>query len=210
MENWKWLAAGTAAGLGALVYLTRETSPRTDPVLLPGVKRNFVLDTWPLVESALPATTIPTRMLILAHGCFETGYGSGTAAREGNNLFNITAGSSALWAGPTVNGPDTDESTGHSVPITQAWRAYPSVEAGVQDYWSFLDGPRYRATSKPKLIAGDATWVIQLGKDGYYTLAPDKYMNAYRSVLLNVIGTLEDNLGESLPHPSNLDVVAVA
>jgi len=62
----------------------------------------------------------------------------------GNNLFGIKAGSS--WSGQKIETPTHEYQNGELVSITDAFRAYPSVEASVQDFVSLVaNNPRYRA-----------------------------------------------------------------
>lgn len=139
------------------------------------------------VDATLPSIPEISKLIIVAHAAFESGYGKAKAAQAGNNLFNITAG--PAWTGQkwVDVGGDTD---GHGNSITQTWRMYPSVNAGIADYWSFLgpnqNGGRY-AAAQDALIAGDLSgFVYSLHDAGYFTLDPSQYL-ASMSAVVNTV-----------------------
>lgn len=132
------------------------------------------------------------RLLITAHGCYECGYGRGSAYRHGFNAFNITAGSQWIaqkkpwWT--EVNG-DVD---GQGRPISQNWRAYPDLASGVLDYWTFLDRPQYKKASLELLKAEPSVlkFVTGLREGRYFELDPNKYWMGLSSVLKEVTEAL--------------------
>lgn len=133
------------------------------------------------VDSALPDATAAAKRLVLAHAAYESGFGTGKAARLGNNPFNITAGS--VWKGPVILGPDTD---GNGAPITQRFRSYPSLADAVRDYWSFLGGPRY-SNARAALALGDSVaFVNRLAAAGYFELDVEKYQAGFAAALRKV------------------------
>ena len=73
--------------------------------------------------------------ILLAHAALETGWGRSVV---GNNLFGIKAGAS--WQGPEVTTLTHEEETGERVSRMAAFRAYPSLDASVQDYVSLIGG----------------------------------------------------------------------
>ncbi|HZK91955.1 MAG TPA: glucosaminidase domain-containing protein [Stellaceae bacterium] len=85
--------------------------------------------------------------ILLAQAAIETGWGRSVV---GNNLFGIKAGSS--WTGQKIDAATHEYQNGEMVAITDAFRAYPSIEASVQDFVALVaNSPRYRAA----LGAGD-------------------------------------------------------
>ena len=79
--------------------------------------------------------------ILLAQAAIETGWGRSVV---GNNLFGIKAGPS--WTGQRVEAATHEYQNGEMVPITDAFRAYPSIEASVRDFVSLVaNNPRYRA-----------------------------------------------------------------
>jgi flagellar protein FlgJ len=79
--------------------------------------------------------------ILLAQAAIETGWGRSVV---GNNLFGIKAGPS--WNGQKIDAATHEYQNGALVSITDAFRAYPSAEASVQDFVSLVaNNPRYRA-----------------------------------------------------------------
>jgi hypothetical protein len=187
--------------------------PRKETLTLPGTKKDFALRLFQAIGTVAPNTSLFTRALVVAHAAYETDWGKGFAAAKGNNFWNLTAGtvqqpvSTGIWAGPVVLGGDTEYKPGDPVPakIVQRFRAYPTWEAAVSDYFLFLSSARYR-DAKAKLLAGDPTFVIDLGvftlssnqvvrawadagKGGFYTLPIPTYVRDYND-RLNVVRVL--------------------
>jgi flagellar protein FlgJ len=93
----------------------------------------------PLLQQAGQQLGVSPKVL-LAQAAIETGWGRSVV---GNNLFGIKAGSS--WNGQKIDAATHEYQNGELVQITDAFRAYPSAEASVQDFVSLVAGsPRYR------------------------------------------------------------------
>jgi flagellum-specific peptidoglycan hydrolase FlgJ len=144
----------------------------------------------------VPNLSKPARDLLVAHGAFESGFGTARAAKAGFNVFNLTAGSA--WDGErwTDVGGDTEyDAQGNVRRIDQVWRKYASLDAAVADYWSFL-GPsqnrgRYVA-ARARLSAGDVSgFCRELYAAGYFTLPAATYTARMNGVLLEVRGYLK-------------------
>jgi flagellar protein FlgJ len=94
----------------------------------------------PLLEKAGQQLGVSPKIL-MAQTAIETGWGRSVV---GNNLFGIKAGSS--WTGQKVDAATHEYQNGELISITDAFRAYPSAEASVQDFVSLVsNSPRYRA-----------------------------------------------------------------
>jgi peptidoglycan hydrolase FlgJ len=94
----------------------------------------------PLLEKAGQQLGVSPKIL-LAQAAIETGWGRSVV---GNNLFGIKAGSS--WAGQKIDAPTHEYESGQLISIVDAFRAYPSAEASVDDFVSLVaNNPRYRA-----------------------------------------------------------------
>lgn len=172
-----------AAGLGSLLYWFRK--PAMNLILTPA---EFVSRLWKVLGEVQPegwgdAGTnrlgTMSKIIIVAHGAFESGWGTGTAAKLGHNYFNITSGPS--WKSEVVLGPDTEyDKTGKVKDITQRFRKYPSDRAAVTDYLSFLskqNGGRY-AKAYAALIAGKMEdFIRELSIAGYFTLPVAQYQD---------------------------------
>jgi peptidoglycan hydrolase FlgJ len=100
----------------------------------------FTQKLMPLLQQAGQQLGMSPKIL-LAQAAIETGWGRSVV---GNNLFGIKAGSS--WTGQKVEAATHEYQDGEMVPLTDAFRAYPSLEASVQDFVSLVqNSPRYRA-----------------------------------------------------------------
>jgi hypothetical protein len=108
--------------------------------------------------------------IVAAQAAHESGYGKSAAWLAGWNFGNLTAGSS--WDGATVGGGDRDADGN---PITQTFRAYPSLAAAVSDFFDLLSWTRYRA-ARDALMAGDVNgYASALHAAGYYTASITSY-----------------------------------
>jgi flagellar protein FlgJ len=85
---------------------------------------------------------------VIAHAALETGWGQHLPTSAGGaqsfNLFGIKAGGS--WSGPALQAATTEFSAGVAERKSQAFRAYDSTDASMNDYADMLQGsPRYAA-----------------------------------------------------------------
>jgi len=181
---------------------------------------SFAKKMWTVLSDAFPTMGLETKLIIIAHGGYESGWGQKAAIKQGaaNDMFNITAGtasSTKYWNGQRLTVQNADYTylkKGAAQPdsswewdagmsqwrkrIAQTWRVYPDYETAVRDYYDFL-GPgqnngRYVA-ARNALDAGDAvTFAQELGKAGYYDI---NIMDAYTSSLSNVVNTVKKFLG---------------
>lgn len=158
-----------------------------------------------VVGQELPQLSVAARLLIVAHGGYESGWGTGKTMRRGNNnVFNITAGSS--WKGTVdraVNadtsysaadcqrqGRPMDKTDSKGRPycdIDQTWRKYASLNDAVRDYWDFLgpnqNGGRY-VLARQALEAADVTaFGNALSRAGYFTLPVSEYVANLQAIV---------------------------
>jgi flagellar protein FlgJ len=76
---------------------------------------------------------------LIAQAALETGWGQhvpASGASSSSNLFGIKAGGS--WQGDSVNSLTSEVVNGQSARLPQSFRAYSSVQQGVNDYVSLL------------------------------------------------------------------------
>jgi hypothetical protein len=78
--------------------------------------------------------------LIIVQGALESGWGK-TAATMGNNIFGIKA--DASWHGPTTTQQTKEFVNGQWETVTAKFRAYPSIQACIEDHDGFLLQSRY-------------------------------------------------------------------
>ena len=108
---------------------------------------SFVKTLEPYAEQAASQLGVSSDTLI-AQAALETGWGQHIPA-AGNgassfNLFGIKAGSG--WSGQAVSAQTTEYSQGSPSSIAQPFRAYSSVQQGVNDYVTLLQrGPNYKS-----------------------------------------------------------------
>ncbi len=180
--RWPWLLGGAAVLLWAR---SAEASVRGGGAarVPEDEKARWLASVWVAVTAASGAPW-QVKVYITAQAALESGWGSGKAARTGNNLFNITSVPGDGRA--VVEGPDKEcDALGNCKSITQRFRAYPSYLASVADYLDFLGGPRY-ATAKQLLFAGDFGFVAALRAGGYFTLPLADYEKQMRGVIAGV------------------------
>ena len=102
--------------------------------------QSFAQRLGPLLEEAGRQLGVSPKLL-LAHAALETGWGRSVV---GNNLFGIKAGAS--WAGSAVTTMTHEVEAGQTVSREASFRAYPTLDAAVQDYVALIsNSPRYRA-----------------------------------------------------------------
>lgn len=111
----------------------------------------FVQKLAPYAQRAAAALGVSADTLI-AQAALETGWGQhvvhgvartssnseSTQGDSSNNLFGVKAG--ATWQGATASATTTEYSGGTPERIAQAFRTYGSVQQGVSDYVSLLQG----------------------------------------------------------------------
>lgn len=160
------------------------------------------------VSQELPQLSVPARILIVAHGGYESGWGTGKTLKRGNNnIFNVTAGSA--WKGAVDRATDAD--TSYSEPdcqrqgrpmnlvdskgrkycaIDQVWRKYDSMNEAVRDYWDFLGPNQNRGRyiiARQALERGDVSgFGMALFQAGYYTLPATEYIASLQAIVQTV------------------------
>ena len=145
----------------------------------------FVAQLMPLARKVTANSEIPAEALV-AQAALETGWGKHLPRREegGNsfNLFGIKA--DERWSGERVASATLEYRNGAAQEEQASFRAYPSYEASMKDYLSFVqDSPRYQTALEQ---AGDArSYIEQLHLAGYATDP------AYSS---KIIGILDSDL----------------
>jgi flagellar protein FlgJ len=106
----------------------------------------FVRQLAPYAERAAQRLGVTPDALI-AHAALETGWGRHVPAGEAgssNNLFGIKA--TGRWNGSAVTSSTVEYSGGVASTLPQPFRAYPSLEQGINDYVNLLStSPRFRA-----------------------------------------------------------------
>lgn len=193
---------------GALLYFVgREVlgavfvTPRSRPLTLPSTKQGFVLSVLNATSSVWPRWPLEAKLLVIAQAALESGWGKTAQAQQGNNILNLAAGTveqpapPSVWGGPVMIGGDKEHSaSGQVKSIRQRWRVYPSLEAGLQDYWKLLGLKRYQPAQE-QLARGDIGFLQTIGpppagcpntRGCYYTLPTAKYVARITPILEQV------------------------
>lgn len=160
---------------------------------------------YDVIGVELPFLSVGARVLMVAHGGYEGGWGTSKTLRRGNNnVFNITAGSSwkgavdrATNADTSYNAADcqkqgrpmdkTDSKGRAYCDIDQVWRKYATLNEAVRDYWDFLGPNQNRGryvVARQALERGDAVGFGQaLGAARYYTLPVADYVANLQAIV---------------------------
>lgn len=152
----------TATGSSAAIDADRDD-------FRPGTRDEFIRRIWPLAVRAGEKLGVNPRAIV-AQAALETGWGQrqirDDAGVSGNNLFGIKADRS--WAGDRVAVTTLEFDNGLPKPQRAQFRAYPTLEAGFEDYVRFLKAnPRYGEALQS---GGNAeTYAERLQAAGYAT-----------------------------------------
>lgn len=129
------------------------------------------------VQKYAPACGIKVHSPIIAQAILESGWGQSKLASQYHNYFGLTCGTG--WTGKSVNMATWEEYTpGQKTNITQNFRVYDSMAAGVRGYFDFIQYPRY---SNLKGVTDPKTYVERIKADGYATASN------YVSAVMNII-----------------------
>jgi flagellar protein FlgJ len=133
-------AAKAAAGSAAPAAPASGSGGSAPPAAASNADRiSFVKSLEPYAEHAASQLGVSSDTLI-AQAALETGWGQHVPASSNGsssfNLFGIKAGGG--WNGDAVSAQTTEYSLGSSSSISQPFRAYSSVQQGVNDYVTLL------------------------------------------------------------------------
>jgi flagellar protein FlgJ len=173
------MAQGKGIGLADMLVqqLTRNSASKaavgnaaaTSPTISTTDRISFVNSMAPYAEHAASQLGVSPDTLI-AQAALETGWGqhipAGSDGASSLNLFGVKAGGS--WNGAAVNAQTTEYGAQGPASIAQPFRAYASVQQGVNDYVSLLQRhPRYQQA----LGSGDDVhaFASALTRGGYAT-----------------------------------------
>lgn len=146
------------------------------------------------VQKYAPQYGIAVHSPIIAQAILESGWGQSKLAATYHNYFGLTCGTG--WTGKSVNMATWEEYTpGQKTNITQNFRVYDSMAAGVKGYFDFIQYPRY----KNLMGVTDPKKYLELIKaDGYATAS--NYVSAVYNIVTGYHLTEYDT--KSAPVPS--------
>lgn len=114
--------------------------------------------------------------MIIAQACLESNYGLSSLAKNYHNYFGMKCGGS--WKGKAVNMDTKEEVNGKLVDVSDYFRAYKDMKAGVVGYFNFIKASRY---SNLKYATSAADYAYMIKADGWATDSyyPNKLINIY-------------------------------
>ena len=114
---------------------------------------------------------------IIAQACIESAFGKSKLSAQYHNYFGLTCGTG--WTGKSVSMKTWEEYTpGVKTDITQNFRVYDSMAAGVKGYFEFIQYPRYKNL---KGVTDPKTYLELIKKDGYATAS--NYVSANMAII---------------------------
>lgn len=116
---------------------------------------------------------------IIAQAICESAWGGSSLAYKYNNYFGMKCGSS--WKGKSVNMTTKEEYTaGTLTTIKDNFRAYDTLEEGIQGYFDFIQKTRYLNL---KNATSPEDYIQKLKADGWAT------SSSYVTTLTNILNT---------------------
>ena len=141
---------------------------------------------------------------ISAQAACESAYGKSSLASKFYNFFGMKA--TKTYKGKVVDMKTREEYVqGQLTTITATFRAYDSIEAGINGYFDFIES--YKRYSNLKSSASDDQYIERLKADGWATSST--YVNTLKKFKKEIFGN--DSTGQnSTPTVSNSSSVSVA
>lgn len=117
------------------------------------------------IQKYAPQYDIRVISPIIAQACIESAFGKSKLSAEYHNYFGLTCGIG--WSGKSVSMKTWEEYTpGTKTDITQNFRVYDSMDAGVKGYFDFIQYPRYKNL---KGVTDPHKYLELIKADGYAT-----------------------------------------
>lgn len=128
-------------------------------------RKQFIKKVAAAVRAAAPGHGIAVASPVIAQCIVESGWGESRLASQYHNYFGLKAGTA--WTGRSVSMRTNEEyEPGQVTEITDAFRAYDSLEDGVAGYFELISLPRYENL---KGVTDPETYCRLLMQDGYAT-----------------------------------------
>lgn len=128
-------------------------------------KEDFINFIGPIIQKKAFALGYKFPSAIIAQACKETGFLTDTLGKKYNNFFGMKCGSS--YKGKSVNLKTKEEyKPGTLTTIRDNFRAFDTVEQGVDGYFVFISSRRY-ANLKNAVSAED--YCLKIKEDGWAT-----------------------------------------
>lgn len=139
--------------------------------------QEFIQNIAYYVQKYAPQYDIRVHSPIIAQAILESGWGESKLAATYHNYFGLTCGTG--WTGKSVNMATWEEYTpGVKTNITQNFRVYDSMDAGVKGYFDFIQYPRYKNL---KGVTDPKKYLELIKADGYATAS--NYVSAVYNIV---------------------------
>lgn len=127
--------------------------------------KEFIEKIAPIIQKYAKKNGYKICSTVIAQACCESAYGTSSLGYKYHNYFGMKCGGS--WKGKSVNMTTKEEYTvGTLTTIKDNFRAYDSIDEGVQGYYAFISAKRY---ANLKDATSYRQYAEMLKSDGYAT-----------------------------------------
>ena len=142
-------------------------------------KQEFINNVIPVIVRVAKEKGYKYPSAIIAQAACESAWGTSGLSSKYFNFWGMKCGSS--YKGASVNMKTKEEYTvGTLTTISDNFRAYPNIEAGVRGYFDFIQMTRYQNL---KQATSPEDYIIKLKNDGWAT------SSSYINTLTNILNT---------------------
>lgn len=150
--------------------------------------KQFIKEIAPIIQRYAKQYGYKVASPIIAQACIESAFGTSSLGFRYHNYFGMKCGSS--WKGKSVNLATKEEyKPGTLTSIKANFRAYDSMDEGVNGYFVFISSKRY---SNLKEATTPKEYLEMIKADGYATSST--YVNTNMSCINKYDLTKYDNL----------------
>lgn len=150
--------------------------------------KQFIKEIAPIIQRYAKQYGYKVASPIIAQACIESAFGTSSLGFRYHNYFGMKCGSS--WKGKSVNLATKEEyKPGTLTSIKANFRAYDSMDEGVNGYFVFISSKRY---SNLKEATTPKEYLEMIKADGYATSSA--YVNTNMSCISKYELTKYDNL----------------
>lgn len=165
--------------------------------------KQFIKEIAPIIQRYAKQYGYKVASPIIAQACIESAFGTSSLGFRYHNYFGMKCGSS--WKGKSVNLATKEEYTpGTLINIKANFRAYDSMDEGVNGYFVFISSKRY---SNLKEATTPKEYLEMIKADGYATSST--YVNTNMSCINKYDLTKYDNLNGAADIISVADSISV-
>lgn len=160
--------------------------------------KQFIKEIAPIIQRYAKQYGYKVASPIIAQACIESAFGTSSLGKRYHNYFGMKCGSS--WKGKSVNLATKEEyKPGTLTSIKANFRAYDSMDEGVNGYFVFISSKRY---SNLKEATTPKEYLEMIKADGYAT------SSAYVNTNMSCINKYDLNKYDNLDGVA--DIISVA